>query len=171
VAELLVGSIIALVAAFGGAGYGSWLSTRQAVRLDARRDREERRRRSREVRAAARLVWFDLGMTALQAEGAVANHDLVGLRAAPRAAWTAHGGLLAAELPVHALEPVAEAMSRSAAAAELVAAGQPGVTTSIKGNDGALEAAKELGRICRMAQDALADIDYDALSSTTARPS
>lgn len=165
--ELIVGSVIALVAAFGGAAFAAWLSFQQAMLLEQQRANEEGRRRALEVKAAARLVSTDLGMTAVQADAAIANKTLAGLRAAPTTAWATYGALLVVELPFETQEIVAQAMVRTTAVAELVAGAQLGLP-GIEDNAEALESVKTLSRMCRAAQEALAPVGYPELASSRA---
>jgi hypothetical protein len=152
VAEILAGGVVALVAT----AFGAWLTGRQTANLNAQRTREEERRRSLEVVAAGRLVWFELGMAAVSAESAFTNKNLHSLKGIPRTAWATHGALLAADLPDDVFAPLAEVMARLGSSVQMLDGTQI-LAAAMEEHGAGLQALETLGHLCRAAQDTLAE--------------
>jgi hypothetical protein len=107
-------------------GYlGAHQNARYAEKAEALRRADTADARGREVQAAARLVHGELGLAGSLAASSAKDGSTIGMALAATGAWTAHGALLAAELPdeTHAL--VSDACNKIAA----LVAGAAGVAS------------------------------------------
>ena len=150
--QIIAAGIVALSATW----FGAWLSRRQTAAFNAQQAAEDARRHNREVVAAARLVWFELGAAAFSIEAAESTMNLVSLRGVPRTAWATHGALLAADLPPDVFAPLAEVMARLAAITGMIV-GAEITATAIADHDEARRVLGVLREACRAAQETLAE--------------
>ena len=141
-----------MITAIVGATLGAWFTVFLTERRDQARRAEDRERQLREVKGAARLVWWELEKVAVHASAAVQRGDIEALSASSQVAWAAHGAVLAAELPSDGFELIADAMSRSAEIGELLRSGK---------TDAAKERAASLMRMARKGQSLIANYAFN----------
>ena len=152
-------ALFGIVGTLGGTYLGAWLSARQADRAEALRRADNTDARRREVQAAARLLHAELGMAGLLADSGANDGSLISMSLASVEAWTAHGALLAAELPDAVHATVAETCTKVAAVVTAVAALQSAAGANISDDDVRRVVLPLLGLI-QEAQVALAPFAY-----------
>src|SRR5215203_5693631 len=121
-AEVALGSVIGIVAALVGAYFGARWNAQHVERLEGIRRAHELEAEAQQLKAAARLVLVELRTTAMAAENAVQQGNLLPLKVISTTAWTTHGVRLAQVLPAEVYDQVATAAARAMTVGGLAAA-------------------------------------------------
>jgi hypothetical protein len=118
--DLIVGAGTMLLAVF------TWKLGRATYALDERNAARERKRRERQVRGVARLIFGELGMVKVSLAEALEETAWRFFYASPHGAWDREGAVVAETLPEDEAEALIAFMSKLTAWEEIVAQARAG---------------------------------------------